>query len=465
MLDQRLRQATDATKSALSDSTPPPIDELIALPQWRGEQSELTGWRGPLIAVGAAAAVIIVVTIGVLLLRGLESSIPPADTVPATTTTLPQTTVTTEPALLPTDLFEDATWQQVAVDEPWASSVIDLDALSGGGFVVVTAEPSPWSVAWSPNGVDWNEGDPNGVLSGLRGEWGTPFGLSDGRGPDLDRALIADDRVVVLAEDGPTVWIGDPRTSQWQGVPLDTAGILGDPSPRAMAANATEVLVVGQDRTANEIVAWLVDPDTATSQRTTGPAVEAGLADHITPEIGATWLQGQWIIITDLMAPEGYTDSYGSETASRSVMWASEDATTWTEVALPEDPAGMLAHGDTGLFVSTGPMAADIWYTPDLITWTHIVDEGVSLTDERELGFVVPTPAEAGYVGVVDVDPSGPGSFWVAVSSDGRTWEPKVSLPPGLLSNNAESYSDGKLLAGLVRPGSGTELWLLIEDT
>lgn len=425
---------TDIERRAATEPMAPPKPVTATVPPW----------RGPLVAVGTAVATLVVIGAAVLLLRAGPAEVTDTLASTAPTTTAPsETTDEASPMAVP-DL-SGGEWQQVAEDEPWVPSIIDLDPLPDGGFVAVTAEPSPWSVAWSPDGVDWYEGDPHGTLSELR----------SGIDPDPDQMLIVNGRVVVLSEDNPTIWSGDPQTGEWQSIPLDTAGMRGDLNPRAMAANDSEVLVVGQDRAAGAVVAWLVDPTSGASRPAAKPTVESGLADHSSPEITAAWVNGQWVINTALAAGDGYIDSYGSETSSRSVLWASTHAASWIEMPLPEDPAGILAEGRTGLFIWSGPMAADLWYTPDLVIWEHLVDEGEPFA---------PTPADDGYLGIQDVNPSGSGELWISVSASGEVWQPTVPLPAGLWSNDLEAYSDGKLLAGLFRlrpgPGARTELWL-----
>ncbi len=425
MLDQRLREATDDVRAALADTAPPPFDGAVAARD-RTAAYPRVGWRGPLVAAATAATIVIAALVATFLLRGGGSTLQPAATVPSTTSG----------SLSVLDLGPGV-WQRVAVDEDWVQSIIDIDSLPDGGFVALTAESGPRTVMWSPDGVDWYEGDPHDALKRLN-----------------HRMLVVGGQVVL--HDGFRFWSLDHKTVQVERISLDTSDWEGAFAPSARAAGEDEILFVGQDRTADAVVVWLVDPSTGRSELAAIIDVDEGLADHSTPGIGAGWVDDRWVITTDIAAFEGFVgDEYVS--SSRSVMWASEDAYQWSEVPLPEDPAGIQEQGSAGLYFWSGPMAGDLWYTSDLTEWVHLIDEGQP-TGESQPPFS-PIPADSGYLGVVDVDPGGPGELWVAVSSDGTAWEPKTPLPEGLLSNELEAYSDGKLLAGLVGR-SGTELWL-----
>lgn len=413
-------------------------------------------WRGPLIAAGTATAIIIVTGAVLLLLTGDSTSVSDQPV------TAPEVTMTTEPSeateLRVEPVLGQGTWQQVAVDESWVASIIDLDPLADGGFVALTAEAGPWSVAWSPNGVDWHQGDPRAVISGLRGDWGQPSGLSNGRDPDHDRMLVVDDRVVLLAEDDATVFVGDPRTGDWKPFLFETTGLSRDLAERAMAANDSEVLVAGIDRAAGAICTWLADPATGKLQRMSPISVEEGFAFHWTPDIDVAHVNGQWLIRTAVQVPESYKNSFGEHVSGeQSAWWVSDDAETWIEIDAPREVNDLAAPATPGLFALGGGMNADLWYTPDLVTWEIVAGHSVGTE------FVMPTPVLDGYIGVQDVAPDGSGDFWLSVSADAKDWRSTASLPPGRLGNHLEVFSDGRLLAGLVEPGSGSldwQLWL-----
>jgi hypothetical protein len=106
MLERRLTDAADGVNEALGDIVPPPITDLASAP--RTNMPRQSGsppvWRGPMIAVGTAVAIIAVVSISLLMLRGSGSfdlADEPTATTPlepaVTTTAAPTTTVTEKP--------------------------------------------------------------------------------------------------------------------------------------------------------------------------------------------------------------------------------------------------------------------------------------------------------------------------------------------------------------------------------
>jgi hypothetical protein len=66
MLDQRLRDATNAVHRALGDASPPPFGELVESATADRRTVAEERWRGPVLAAGAAAIVVIAVVIAAL---------------------------------------------------------------------------------------------------------------------------------------------------------------------------------------------------------------------------------------------------------------------------------------------------------------------------------------------------------------------------------------------------------------
>lgn len=96
MLERRLTDAADGVREALGDLVPPPVTDLVGIP--RPEPSRQTGsppvWRGPIIAVATAGAIIAVVAVSVLMVRSGDS-LDIADEPAVTTVLEPAVTTTT----------------------------------------------------------------------------------------------------------------------------------------------------------------------------------------------------------------------------------------------------------------------------------------------------------------------------------------------------------------------------------
>ena len=193
MLDQRLRDATDGVKVALTDMVPPPIDSLLPATGRR------TRWWA--IAVTAAATVFLV--IGAIALIGPfagEESPPITD--PSTPSTVPATTIPEAPV---PDLPASGMLASGLINE-----VADL-ALAPDGTV--------W-VATRGGVVRWDPAVPVPVV----------YGENDG-------LPAADVNQIAVAADG-TVWAAGHRwvaylDQTWQSVEAD------DPSPWTLVADPT----------------------------------------------------------------------------------------------------------------------------------------------------------------------------------------------------------------------------------
>jgi hypothetical protein len=98
MLERRLTEAADGVREALDDLVPPPVTDVVGTP--RPDTPRQTGsspvWRGPLIAVATAVAIIAVVGVSLLMIRGGDS-LDIADE-PIATTVLEQAVTTTTAA-------------------------------------------------------------------------------------------------------------------------------------------------------------------------------------------------------------------------------------------------------------------------------------------------------------------------------------------------------------------------------
>lgn len=315
--------------------------------------------------VFAAAFILILASIGIAALS-LRSNNPP---------------VTDEPAP-PTDV---GSWQLTNVAEPWASSIVDVASLPGGGFVVAVTDGG--SVLWSPDGVDWIEADPSGEVT-------TTVPSEFGAQPQLVAVLA--DRVAVLDSGGPRVWLGDLATEAWESIRLDTAGLIGTGRAWAIASNDRQVLVISRWSLLDsweppegydpDYVAWLIDPETGGVERQTvplGKSVHVGLA--------ASWFEDRWV-------------TAGSVTAvSRNgLAWTLGSTDTALVTSLTAGPSGIVMTACGGF----GPHPA--FFSEDGLDWVKVPvpgpHSGSAYSDT--LGFIIP-----------DYDQNA-----LNVSLDGRTW-------------------------------------------
>jgi hypothetical protein len=452
MLDQRLREGTEAVKAALADAVAPAAEELLLVESFAPK--EKVGWRGPLIAAATAVVVLAVVAVAALLFRGDGFTGEPAGTLPApavstTVTTAPvATTVATTPAFIGDAV---TSWQVTKLVEPWVHSIVDVASLPGGGFVVAV-DHSDASVLWSPDGTDWVEADPQRHVSaeipgGLQVQ-----GIRWGQQPQV--ISVSGERVFILDETILQVWVGDLAAKAWEPVRLDTAGLSGSIEAAAIASNDREVLVVAKwtptgvplegpfDQT--DYVVWLVDQDTGGVERQIVPweftDVHIGLA--------AVWFQDRWVIAT------------GDATV------VSRDGITWTigqKGGDPSDPEGgivtSLVAGPDGLITTVCQMHHFTFYSEDGLEWTRVPEneqfpeqaaaghEGAAYSDE--LGFVM-VFAEGGH----DDDPLPRLDY----SQDGRNWSSmEVGLGVNhdvfnLAASGTSIFIDHRLGASLMTP-------------
>jgi hypothetical protein len=101
MLDQRLDDAANGVKVALNESVPPPLEDLVrsGRPVIPPVANGSFSWRGPLVAVGTALAILMVAAVSMLLLRSDQADVVEEPT--PTTPVSPTTTVATAETTLP----------------------------------------------------------------------------------------------------------------------------------------------------------------------------------------------------------------------------------------------------------------------------------------------------------------------------------------------------------------------------
>lgn len=167
MLDQRIQSATDAVKTALADTVPPPIEELVGSEDHTVARPAI-GWRGPLVAIGTAIAVLVVVGVAVLALRGdgvrvTDTPTPTTTTTITTTTTVPTTSA--DVVSTPAEVFNTRTdsfceWftaqemnEIVAVAQQRAGTAYVLEEFTPGGCDTFWRTPRWWAASRSRTSV------------------------------------------------------------------------------------------------------------------------------------------------------------------------------------------------------------------------------------------------------------------------------------------------------------------------
>ncbi len=419
--------------------------------------------RRPVWAFAAAfAAVLLVIGATTLVLRGGDTPVanepatPTTVTNPAVPTTVgveQSTPVSTNPDSpmvgVDPDVFLEA-WQPVAFGEPWVGSIVDIEALPDGGFVAMTWAPDPWSVVWSPDGVEWHDGDPRQQVPGF------PAWVH----MDEQRSLeVTADQVVVLDQVNVGVWVGDPKTGDWELIRLDTSGFDGRWGTMAMAANDNEVLVVAGDEiqdagdeelSSSQVVIWLVDTSEGTSTRTSLPVTTRPDMRNSLFE----WFNDRWIML------QHGQERPGSDVCSA---WMSSDGASWSETALPEGLneacGGSLTTGPSGVVVTRSSWGGDdIWYSPDGLDWELVYDRSAvaKATYSETLGYVVEVTVDydpesqdekpAGDSHIADAILTSTDGDAIMVSADGRTWHLAGPALPKYGMDFHLAASDGSLL-------------------
>lgn len=187
MLDQRLDDAANGVKVALNESVPPPLEDLVRSgrpvvpPVTNGSFS----WRGPLVAVGTALAILMVAAVSMLLLRSDQADVVEEPT--PTTPVSPTTTVATAETTLPT-------------------AETTVPAIDAWNPILTTAHAeTPPRAATCPGGADPDRPGRTDQARPATGGWSNQAAVFDRHSG----------RIVYVDEPGRT-WTFDVCTNTWQ---------------------------------------------------------------------------------------------------------------------------------------------------------------------------------------------------------------------------------------------------------
>ena len=393
MLDQRLRDATDGVKVALTDMVPPPIDSLLPA----------TGRRTRWWAIAVAAAATVFIVIGAIALIGPfagEESTPITD--PSTPSTVPATTAPVVPV-------PDATDRDVPVSGLPASGLIneveDL-ALAPDGTVWVATRGG--AVRWDPGisvPVVYGEGD------------GLP---------------AADVNQVAVAADG-TVWAAGHDwvayfDQTWQAVEANDPSrwtLAADPTGGVWTINGGEQTLVHIDRTGIEQISlpammglsssvWIAVDGAGRVYAVDAIYVE----EVVNSDVVYIYEEGTWRELTTLAWPSGGT--YSNIVTNIAI---APNGTLWISTTSDSDPEpeGSPARGVASFdgevwttYTTADGLAADagiVEAAPDGTVW--VVHRGaVSRFDgDTWTAYDVGVSSRSGAVGGPD------GSLWLGTNN------------------------------------------------
>ncbi len=329
-------------------------------------------------------------------------------------------------------------WTQVT-GESWVGSVLDIAALPAGGFVAAWLDPKVApdtgraGVRWSPDGVHWRDADPQGAV-----ELSEP---APDAGAPKQILAATNERVVVLDVAGARVWVGDLAKQTWRPVDLATPWDSGV-DLLAVAANDTQVLVVGQTFAGPAVlanppqpdvlrigVAWVLDPVAGTAVRhqlPTATVVPGGAGGVL-----AEWYADQWVLLMPDKLPASAED--------RLVMLASPGGEAWAKTDLPGSMptrwVTSLTAGPGGLLATMCGFGDDaFWISEDARTWAEV---DIALETAHESAHA----DSIGYIAMYTSD--------MSVSGDGKAWAPAGSAPQG----GSEDGADWRIAESLVASG------------
>jgi hypothetical protein len=396
---------TDIKRRATTEPMAPPIPVMATAPRW----------RGPLIAFGTAAVILVVAVATVLLLRGDDSIMEPAETVP--TPTVITTVPTTQPT---TDLSDEAAFTLVPV--PGVDPIRVSTVLGDFEFVTMQLPPSQESDSWAHLAA-------------------TP----DGPVLVTDRAttirIHVDDRGDAVVIGGPPDLADDSdpssasERSQYSGLGANTRVASG---PRGVVIASLSTISYSADGSPFTEAERGPDPTifVASDQNPEDAEYAEAARTDCRGTFGAEKSVIRAVVATDAGFVAFTSASHPADAVCAPLLWFSADGNTW-ELVSPESPFGELTEINThsiaergGRFVVIGGVEAEmqghVWVSDDAVTWRQAdLPLAVLLTlDAGDLGWVL-TGAES--------MPGEADDFALWFSADGYTWDGPHPLPEALL--------------------------------
>lgn len=360
-------------------------------------------WRGPLTAMGTAAAILVVVAAAALMLR--------TDPGRVTDEPAPSTTVV-ETSDEPIDV-DSLTWSRVQLDPavfsaPNSRYQLEVsDIIVGGPGLVAVGGAGPGgetkhATVWtSPDGYTWTR---------------VPYDEAT-FGTDLSINAVTVGGPGLVAVGGVDVWLS-PDGYTWNRIPRDPAvfhPITGD--LRGVIAGGPGLVAFGES--AGTSAVW-TSPDGYTWTQVPHDEEVFGRSSTHSMIVGGPGLVAVGV------------DETGWPSTVFPVVWASPDGYTWTRV--PHDPSVFteetsmvdVAAGGSGLVAvgADGRLSAAVWTSPDGFTWARVPhDEEVFGGPYEDMSSVA--AFGDGFIAV--------GSWpWINVwtSPDGFSWT-RISAGPG----------------------------------
>jgi hypothetical protein len=370
----------------------------------------------------------------------------------------------------------DVEWKWIPIDEPWASSVVDVAPLAGGGFVVAATDE--WSVLWSSDGIEWRDADPQRQVTVQR------LVRFPSDRSHVQAVTAVGDRVAMLDSTLLGIKIGDLETGAWEAIEFDTSDLVGEVGVLAVAANETHVLVIGYldaygsaqkeacaeydpDGTPHimpglpstlpesRYLAWMVDPQSGHVQR---HSYEAAHQD--TPP--AQWMASQWAgarLCGRTYASVAWFEDHW--VLNLGEVWAvSPDGQAWTPLDFDEVAPVLvsLTPGANSLLAVSDWMGEALREELEGNPWAE-VGPAVDWSDTgSEWTRITPPLLDAayseslGYVGTGD----GPELY---TSEDGRTWHATRCIGPEV----GDLVASGDRVLGIGSGGLNVRPYLFVH--
>jgi hypothetical protein len=345
----------------------------------------------------------------------------------------------------------ESPWEAVAVDPPATDSIVEIEPLQDG-FVALVANPG--RVLWTPNGRDWFDADPLGLVD-VAPPTATESELGCG-------CVVATTGELVMMVDKANrgVWTGNHTTGGWEWISLTGVDPAEDLVLLGITANDREGLVIASQIGSSTLE--IDDPEEPLSIPSTGRYLSWTIRDgeaeqHVlpiaTPEWSrgalqlAAWVDRQWIVG---LFRGSVWDSSDEGWEERQTLLTSPDGVTWSAFDTPQEwgsPTSLTA-GPSGIIATTCHFGGDsFWHSADGSNWTMTTSAHIA----HQSGYV----DGLGFVVSHEDTPS-------LISRDGREWQSPselgVTLQPLASTGEIDNATEGHLFQ------VGSQLWVWSTD-